>query len=434
VLIVQDRSGSMAGTNWTAAKNAIKGILDRNLLSPPESRIRYGLNMYPGNGGDCAAGTWFVHPAPGTEQAIRNALDASGTPGCTPTAQTFESILAHPAELEDPSRPNYIIHVTDGYPNCYNDEPCQQHSSMPERVVTAVTNLKNQKNITTFVVGFTSGVNPAHLNQVAVAGGAPRPGCDPNSGDANPCYYRASNASELAQALDTIATIIGGQFSGGLACDETCYGQGCPEGELCKNAACVPDPCLSVTCGAGEYCRDGACVKACMSPCPPGTMCQNGECVDDRCANVFCHVEANEVCRNGECILDPCVARWDGGTEARCRYGQTCLPDGTCGDDPCNFITCPEGTVCVWGQCQSTSAFVPPQYDGGTGDGDGGIDGGTPVPDGGIGDGGSLVGDGGTGLNTGNSGCGCQAAGSTGAGLLLFLGLVCLAWRRRDHK
>ncbi|MBI5482773.1 MAG: VWA domain-containing protein [Deltaproteobacteria bacterium] len=427
VLIVQDRSGSMS-SQWAAAKAAVDGILQRNEQSPPTNRIRYGLNMYPGDSNDCTTGVWFVHPAAGSETAIRNAMNASGTPGCTPAAQTFESINTTPQELADGTRPNYIIHVTDGYPNC-GDGSCGGNGGEDARVVTAVTSLRTQKNVLTFVVGFTSDVDPAHLNAVAVAGGTPRPGCNPSGGAANPCYYRANNAAELAQALDTIATIIGGAFSGAVTCDESCYGQGCPGEQVCLSATCTTNPCAGVTCQADEFCRSGTCVKACMTPCPPGQKCVDGTCVDDPCASVFCQVELNQVCRNGVCVTDPCVARWDGGANARCRYGQSCLPDGTCGDEPCQYITCPDGTVCVLGQCQSTSAFTPPQVDAAVSPGDGGgRDGSITQGDGAVGDGGHPA-DGG-GLDTGQSACGCHGAGQAG-GLVLAFALMVLALGRR---
>jgi MYXO-CTERM domain-containing protein len=427
VLIVQDRSGSMSGSPWTAAKSAVDGILTRNEQSPVTNRIRYGLNMYPGDSNDCTAGVWFVHPGAGTEAAIRTAMNSSGTPGCTPAAQTFEAINSNPQELTDPARPNYIIHITDGYPNC-GDGSCSGNGGEGARVVTAVTNLRTQKNILTFVVGFTSGVDPAHMNAVAVAGGLPRAGCNPSGGATNPCYYRANNAAELAQALDAIATLIGGAFSGSVACDESCYGQGCPDGQVCLNATCGANPCDGVTCQADEFCRSGTCVKACLEPCPPGQKCVDGSCVDDPCASVFCQVELNQVCQGGTCVTDPCVARWDGGVNARCRYGQSCLPDGTCGDEPCQYITCPADTVCVAGQCQSTSAFVPPQVDAAVPE-DAGADGAVTQRDGAPGDSGGQAGDGGPVVETGNN-CGCRGAGQAG-GLVLALALLGLALGRR---
>jgi hypothetical protein len=429
VLIVQDRSGSMAGTSWTAAKTAVDGILTRNEQSLPGSRIRYGLDMYPGDSNDCTTGVWFVHPGASTEAAIRTAMNGSGTPGCTPAAQTFESINSAPQELGDTARPNYIIHITDGYPNC-GDGTCSGNGGEGARVVTAVTNLRTGKNILTFVVGFTSGVDPTHMNAVAVAGGVPRAGCNPSGGATNPCYYRANNATELAQALDTIATIIGGAFSGAVTCDESCYGQGCTGDQVCLNATCVTSPCTGVTCAADEFCRSGTCVKACMEPCPPGKKCVDGSCVDDPCASVWCQVELNQVCSNGVCITDPCVARWDGGVGARCRYGQTCLPDGTCGDEPCQYITCPEGTVCVVGQCQSTSAFTPPQVDAAVIDDGGSGDGSATQHDGAVGDGGHT-GDGGPIIETGNN-CGCHGAGGASSLALVFalLGLALNRLRR----
>jgi hypothetical protein len=54
--------------------------------------------------------------------------------------------------------------------------------------------------VTTFVLGFGSGVDAAQLNKLAVAGGAPLPGATK--------YYRADTAGELDQALDAIAGSI----------------------------------------------------------------------------------------------------------------------------------------------------------------------------------------------------------------------------------
>jgi MYXO-CTERM domain-containing protein len=96
---------------------------------------------------------------------------------------------------------------------------------------------------------------------------------------------------------------------------------------------------------------------------------------------------------------------------------------------PCQYITCPEGTVCVVGQCQSTSAFTPPQVDAAVPeDGGGEDDGPTTQPDGALVDGGH--GSDGTGVDTGNTGCGCQGAGQAG-GLVLAFALVVLAIGRR---
>jgi len=197
---------------------------------------------------------------------------------------------------------------------------------------------------------------------------------------------------------------------------------------VCLNTTCVASPCAGVSCQADEFCRSGTCVRACLEPCPPGQKCVDGACADDPCASVFCRVEINEVCQDGTCIMDPCVARWDGGSAARCRYGQRCLPDGTCGDEPCQYITCPEGTVCVVGQCQSTSAFTPPQVDAAVPEDGGEPDGPTTQPDGALVDGGNTADVGGP--DPGSSGCGCQGAGRAG-GLVLAFALVVLALGRR---
>jgi MYXO-CTERM domain-containing protein len=86
--------------------------------------------------------------------------------------------------------------------------------------------------------------------------------------------------------------------------------------------------------------------------------------------------------------------------------------------------------VCVTGQCQSTSAFTPPQVDAAVPeDGGGAGDGPIAQRDGSVSDGGHVA-DSGPGVDTGNSGCGCQGAGQAG-GLVLVFALVMLALGRR---
>jgi hypothetical protein len=40
-----------------------------------------------------------------------------------------------------------------------------------------------------------------------------------------------------------------------------CYlpGHECPEGQICRDAACIDDPCWEVECGELQFCREGVC-------------------------------------------------------------------------------------------------------------------------------------------------------------------------------
>jgi hypothetical protein len=67
---------------------------------------------------------------------------------------------------------------------------------------TAVRKLRNQRGVTTFVIGFGSEVDDAQLDTLAVAGGAPKAGL--------PKYYQADTAGQLDQALQTIASTVVG--------------------------------------------------------------------------------------------------------------------------------------------------------------------------------------------------------------------------------
>ena len=55
MMICQDRSGSMQGTKWTQAVNAIQYILNNY-----GTALRFGLDMYPSNN-DCGAGNIQYH-------------------------------------------------------------------------------------------------------------------------------------------------------------------------------------------------------------------------------------------------------------------------------------------------------------------------------------------------------------------------------------
>lgn len=194
VLIVLDRSGSMnqdigGGTKWTVALEAIE-----TFLGDFGNQARFGLMLYPGfdlscdEGMNCATGTVFVDPGPMTAEAINESLDDAQTCSFgTPTAESLESLLDY-SGLEDPTRDNYVLLITDGQSTCEDPIP----------IVAALRD--RDPEVRTYVLGFGDGVDPDELEAMAEAGGTALPG--------DPAYYQADDAASLDQALQS----IGGNF------------------------------------------------------------------------------------------------------------------------------------------------------------------------------------------------------------------------------
>ncbi|HWB81354.1 MAG TPA: VWA domain-containing protein [Nannocystaceae bacterium] len=191
VLIVLDRSASMldevaGGPKWDVARDAIDQITMQYA-----DDVRWGLMLFPGfdqgcnDGAECTEGMVFTDPAEGTSPTIETFLDDAST--CmfgTPIAENLDSLVDY-AGLEDTTRDNYILLVTDGMATCNDPVP-------------SVTTLRNEDpEIRTFVVGFGGEVDPDQLNAMAQEGGTALPG--------DPQYYQADDADQLAMAFADIA-------------------------------------------------------------------------------------------------------------------------------------------------------------------------------------------------------------------------------------
>ncbi|TNE45310.1 MAG: hypothetical protein EP343_27235 [Deltaproteobacteria bacterium] len=161
----------------------------------------------------------------------------------------------------------------------------------------------------------------------------PEPGPEPKPEPSADAGTNTETSSE--------ATTEGNPESGG-----DCYTNGCPQGQVCKNAACMADPCQGVSCQANEFCRDGKCVTACGC-CKAGETCIEGKCEKDICDGVQC--QSGEVCNpnSGQCDADACA-------NTTCTKGKVCF-SGVCIDDPCNNVTCPTDMQCKNGQCVGTN-------------------------------------------------------------------------------
>jgi hypothetical protein len=204
MLIVLDRSGSMdtdvpgtgGDSRMTVAQEAIQ-----QLVTDFDGQIRFGLWMYPTDppGGDGCNTSAAPEVGIGDNQGsmIINDLptDDEGD-GNTPLSDTLDDVLTYNG-LMDPTRPNYVVSVQDGAPNCPGGDATR----------TAVVN-KTQtlfdNGTRTFVIGFGDGLGTADvatLNQMANAGGTARMVAGEDD------YYAAESPAELDTAFQT----IGGQ-------------------------------------------------------------------------------------------------------------------------------------------------------------------------------------------------------------------------------
>ncbi len=201
LFLVVDRSGSMSDPAnlfqlpWVAKWDSLKTTLS-SITTTYNSKIRFGLSMFPdpakSSTDDCAPGTVELACAANTGGQVMTKINAADPDGSTPTAITLDNVRTQ-GGLNDATRGNYVVLVTDGEPNCDDTD-----------VVTRINKLYNATpSVKTFVIGFGDAFSsdPTALNSWAVAGHTDRAGSTK--------YYQSNNQQDLQTALDTIAGSIG---------------------------------------------------------------------------------------------------------------------------------------------------------------------------------------------------------------------------------
>jgi len=390
VLIVLDRSLSMRGTiggatKWEIARDAVGAMLMGH-----GDAANFGLMIYPGPGGQgaagvegevgacdfnhvdagcspdrprCSTGEVVVDTGAGTRDAILDALDWPDGLGhsYTPTWQSLEAANRYPG-LHQPDRRDFAVLLTDGWQCCglfENDDGslgCEHEAR--DLVVQKVAQLA-QNDIPTFVIGFGDLVDVDTLQSAAVAAGTARPGCDPNeagvAGDAH-CYYQAANHDALDGVLQDIVRRISEELCDGQ--DNDCDGaidegltRGCdsacgPGEEVCFNGQwgqCdAADARAEVCNGLDDDCdgeTDEQLRRECNNACGAGEeVCRGGDWADCDAPPV-----GEEVCDGQDndcdgavdpgCECGPGDARPCGDDVGACRVGeQRCDAQGRWGD------------------------------------------------------------------------------------------------------
>jgi hypothetical protein len=351
LMLVLDRSASMAQDPMGGSTHPSKWELLQQVVSDVirsyGDHVPFGLEIFSsdviGDNSLCLSEAKVDVPiSHASAPDILTMLAATSPQGDTNTGEAIE-VAAQDPGLSDPAKPDYIVLVTDGDPNCNTTDLMGGTASFTVMQIQMAHD--RSPSIGTFVIGFdgSGGVNPANLDAMAGAGGQRVPGCM-GSAFGTPCYYSASSAQTFKDALDKIVTNVGGEFGAGI-CDDSCYTIPCPAGQVCLTTElnpsphCENDPCGGMTCGGGQFCRLGKCVTACDHGCAATQTCADGRCVPDLCSSAHCG--SGMLCdpSSGSCAASPC---------ATCNGGNVCdFASGRCVTDQCKVITCPKGTTCV---------------------------------------------------------------------------------------
>ncbi len=121
VLILMDRSNSMASEFWRPASAAVEDI-----TGIWDGQIAFGFAVFPST--LCSYGAFMcipttsvdVPPTLGTSGDISMALSDACCCGGTPLAESLEFVGRYLGSLHD-GRPHHVLLVTDGAPNCNPD-------------------------------------------------------------------------------------------------------------------------------------------------------------------------------------------------------------------------------------------------------------------------------------------------------------------------
>jgi Mg-chelatase subunit ChlD len=169
IVILLDRSGSMSGTSWNGATNAIKSFVQ----DPESAGINAGIQYFPPLSGDeCDHNNYEtlvvdvgpVGPTGTTTPLLINSINTTSPTGLTPMYAGLNGVLFHATALQDanPDHKVIVVLATDGDPTSCN-------TSVPA-IANLASSAYNYNGVETYTIAI-SGANLTTLNQIAAAGG-----------------------------------------------------------------------------------------------------------------------------------------------------------------------------------------------------------------------------------------------------------------------
>jgi len=213
LLLVLDRSASMkdppSGATTSTSKWDLTVPAINQVVTATDARVSWGLKTFPeGDATSCVVTNVIDVPvAPANAAKVTAAVSATTPNGNgTPTGDVMHAATAYLGSLDaaGDTDQKYILLATDGEPSCVNGSETSQTNSRPY-AVQAVTDAAT-KGYRTFVIGVATTKTTATqaLNDMATAGGEPRP-------DSNPLatkFYLANTKDDLVAALGAITGAI----------------------------------------------------------------------------------------------------------------------------------------------------------------------------------------------------------------------------------
>ena len=194
VMVVLDRSGSMAGEPWDHAISAVDGLLE----AYPD--FLFGLAMYPAVGEEqsCKAGKVSVASETGAQPKIHDVLFANDSRaikdnGYTPTSSTLDVARKALIPPPDDHHERFVLLVTDGQPNCNAEGPEKYSADVPATLAALDALLAD--NVKTFVVGYRTEQFAGVMTDMAKHGGTTK-------------HYPVEDAASLSAALGEVAVSV----------------------------------------------------------------------------------------------------------------------------------------------------------------------------------------------------------------------------------
>jgi uncharacterized protein YegL len=222
MLIVQDASGSMTGDKWNAAQKSLQTFF-ADFGTHPDNRTAIGLTVFS-DSADKGLATRYVSPdvpianVDATQAALLiqriSTTPSGGTPSKMVLTGQYPVIDSYDPATQPPlltGGKKVLIFISDGVPTDVTDPNAE--------IWQMVAKYHQLENVLTFSVGIgtlpgNQDYDPKFMAMIAVAGGTPKPGCDPNDNAvaANMCHFQITpgpNTNLGAAFKDAIDSIRG---------------------------------------------------------------------------------------------------------------------------------------------------------------------------------------------------------------------------------